>query len=232
MFPTVLTQTSFDSGALSGLASIAHPLREAGYWRLSAAGRRAAPGRQFDVIVREGGKARYAIELTDGDRRGPMSGLNEGFLAPGGMINLAARAARTGWHAFLFGDGLEEPLWDSRVLQEGDGYACMPMRPGSYRIENLLNGAVGRLRVAYPDPRAIAEGVRLATTPVRVTAGTAITPDSLRIDPGQLLIFAIDSRCRLAITLEEPDDGAPELAVWREQRSRTALERVLAKPRC
>ena len=232
MTPTMLTQTSFDSGALSGLASIAHPLREPGYWRLAAGGRRVSPRRQFDVIVRAGGQARFAIELADEDRRGKPPGLSEGFLAPGGMINLAARAARTGCHALLYGDRPDEPLWDSRELQQGDGYACMPMRPGSWRIENVLDGAVGRLQVAYPDPRAIAAGRHLATTPVRVTVGTAILPDDLRIDPGQLLIFAIDVRCRLAVTLQQSDDGPPELAAWREERSRMALERVFGNGRC
>lgn len=231
MFPTMLTQTQFDSGALAGLASIAHPMRDVGYWRLAAAGRRVAPRRQFDVIVREGGQARYAIELADADR-GRLAGLGEGFLAPGGMINLAARGARTGCHALLYGDRPDEPLWDSRELRQGDGYACMPMRPGSWRIENLLDGAVGRLRVAYPDPRTIAAGQRLATAPVRVTVGMAILPDDLRIDPGQLLVFAIDVRCRLAVTLEQPDDGPPELAAWREERSRMALERVFGNDRC
>lgn len=232
MISTMLTQTSFDSGALSGLASVAHPLREPGYWRLAAAGRRVAPGRRFDVIVRAGGQARFAIDLADEDRRGKVPGLSEGFLAPGGMLNLAARAALTGCHALLYGDRADEPLWDSRQLQPGDGYACMPMRPGSWRIENLLDGAVGRLRVAYPDPRAIAAGQRLAATPVRISVGAAMLPDDLRIDPGQLLIFAIDVRCRLAVTLAQPDDGPPELAAWREERSRMALERVFGNGRC
>jgi len=228
MFPTMLTRTQFDSGALAGLASIAHPMRETGHWRLAAAGRRVAPRSEFDVIVRDGGKARYAIELAQEPRNDGI-GLREGVLAPGGRINLAARAAPAGCHALLFGGQREAPLWDSRALQEGDGYACMPMRPGAWRIENVLGGAVGRLRVNYPDPRAIAQGMRPAATPVQVRAGTAITPDDLRIDPGQLLVFAVDSPCRLVVTLEEPDDGPPELAAWREERSRAALERVLGR---
>lgn len=231
MFTTMLTRTQFDSGALAGLASIAHPIRETGHWRLTAAGRRIAPRGEFDVIVREGGKARYAIELAQ-EPRDDGIGLHEGVLAPGGRINLAARAAPAGCHALLFGDQRDAPLWDSRALQEGDGYACMPLRPGSWRIENTLNGAVGRLRVNYPDPRAIAEGMRLAATPVEVRAGTVMTPGDLRIDPGQLLVFAIEAPCRLVVTLEEPDDGPPELAAWREERGRAALERVLGKRGC
>lgn len=228
MFPTMLTRTRFDSGALAGLASIAHPMRETGCWRLTVVGRRVAPRSEFDVIVREGGNARYAIEMAQ-EARDKGAGLREGVLAPGGRLNLAASAAPAGCHALLSGGGREAPLWDSRALQAGDGYACMPMCPGIWRIENTLFAAAGRLRVNYPDPRAIAEGLRLAATPVQVRAGTAITPGDLHLDPGQLLVFAIDSPCRLLVTLEEPDNGPPELAAWREERSRAALERVLGK---
>ncbi|GGZ02027.1 hypothetical protein ACFFTM_08530 [Pseudoduganella plicata] len=231
MIPTMLTRTRFDSAALAGLASIAHPMRETGHWRLTTAGRRVSPRRQVDLVVREGGQARHAIDLAD-DAGHWQTALDEAFLAPGGRINLAARAAADGCHALLFGAQPDQPLWDSRALQQGDGYACTPMRPGIYRIENTLGTAVGRLRVNYPDPRAIAEGMRLAATPVHAAAGTAIAPADLRIDPGQLLVFGIDAPCRLVVTLEAPDDGPPELAAWREERSRMALERVFGKREC
>jgi hypothetical protein len=228
MFPSMLTRTQFDSGALAGLASIAHPMREPGHWRLLATASRAAPRNNFDVIVREGGGARCAIELVQ-ETCDDGTGLREGTLAPGGRINLAARAAPAGCYALLFGAQAQEPLWDSRALQEGDGFACMPMRPGIYRIENALGAAIGRLRVNYPDPRAIADGMPLASAPVQATAGADITPGDLRIDPGQLLVFAITAPCRLVVTLEAPDNGPAELAAWREERSRAALERVLGK---
>lgn len=223
MFPTMMSRTDFDSAALAGMASIAHPLRQAGHWRLAAAGDDAPPRHGVDIVVREGGQARLGLDLAC---HGPDP---DGALVPAGMLNLAAQSARAGCHALLYRGDQDEPAWDSRLLQPGDFYACLPLRPGSYRIENLVNGAVGGLRIRYPDPRAIAEGRQLATAPLHVGAGSAIAPDGQVIDPGQALVFAIDSPCRLAITLQQADDGPPDLAAWRERRSQAALEKVFGR---
>ncbi len=223
MFPTMMSRTSFDSGALAGMASIAHPLRETGFWRLAAAGRGAPPRHRIDVLVREDGQARLALDLAHA-----AAGMQPALL-PDGMLNLAAQSARAGCHALLYRGENDAAAWDSRLLQPGDFYACLPLRPGSYRIENLVNGAVGGLRIRYPDPRAIAEGRQLETAPLHVSAGSAIAPDGQVIDPGQALVFAIDGACRLAITLQQADDGPPDLAAWRERRSQAALEKVFGR---
>lgn len=223
MFPTMMSRTGFDSAALAGMASIAHPLREPGYWRLAAAGEGTPSRHGVDIVVREGGQARLGLDLAC-----PAPEPRD-VLAPAGMLNLAARDARGGCHALLYRGDKDEPAWDSRLLQPGDLYACLPLRPGTYRIANVLNGAAGTLRVAYPDPREIADGRQLASTPVHLGAGSAITPTGQVIDPGQALVFAIDSACRLTVTLEQADDGPPDLAAWRERRSQAALEKVFGR---
>ena len=229
MLSNMLITTNFDSAPLSGLASITHPLREPGHWRLEAHGPRRVPIRTVDIVLRDGGQARVAVDLGHPTQDTDCCTAIEQLLTPGGMINLHDASARGGGFALLFRGSERDPFWDSRVLEPGDHFACMPLRPGRYLLTNLLSNARSSLRVNYPDPRNTAQGLRLASGPLHAKVGRAIAPDELRIDPGQALVFAIEAECHLAATLEEPDDGPPELVEWRALRSRQALEAAFTR---
>lgn len=229
MLMNLPTTTSFDSAGLAGLASIAHPLREPGHWRLETHVPQTAASRIVDIVVRDGGKARVAVDLERPRRSDGCCDTREAILAPNGMVNLAGVSACGGGFALLFRGSGSEPAWDSRVLEPGDHFACMPLRPGRYGLTNLLSDARTVLHVSYPDPRRMAQGHRLASSPLQLIVGERITPVVPRIDPGQLLVFAIEAKAHLAVRLEEADDGPPELDEWRVQRSRQVLEAAFAK---
>jgi len=223
-----LTTTNFDSAALAGYCSIAHPLREPGHWRLEIHGLKHAPTQVVDIVVRDGGKVRVAVDLDHPIQSNGCCDPREATLAPNGMINLTAVNVSGGFVVLFRGDG-SEPVWDSRVLEPGDHFACMLLRPGRYGITNLLDETRTVLCVSYPDPRMTAQGYRLASSPLQLTVGECIMPVEPRIDPGQLLVFAIEAKAHLAVCLEDADDGPPELAEWRAQRSREVLEATFAK---
>jgi hypothetical protein len=214
--------TTFDHASLGRLASIAHPMREAGRWRLELFARREYVVASTDVIVGDGGASRAAIDIAATSAQGNCCETNEQRIAPNGMLNLNAGKSSEGGCALLYRQDERDPVWDSRVLEPGDHFACMPLRPGDYLVSNSLNGASASLQVTYPDPRATARGRRLASGPAGMRVGTAITPAALRIDPGQVLVMAIEARAHLTVSLARPDDGPSELAEWRAQRSKEA----------
>jgi hypothetical protein len=223
MRATALTATSFDSAKLSGLASIAHPMREPGHWRLEVHGRRL-PIQSLDIIVREGGAPRLVVDFSSPSTDSDCCAAGDRFLAPNGMINLNTGATGQGGFALLFRSDAREPAWDSRQLEPGDLYACMPLRPGTYLVSNQSGDARASVSVNYPDPRAVAQGSRLASGAVHLQVGAAITPGEGRIDPGLVLILTIKTRSHLSLELERADDGPTDLAAWKAARNRDVLE--------
>jgi len=223
MLATNLIATSFDSASLSGRASIAHPMREPGLWRLDVHGRRGLPVRSIDIIVRESGASHIAVEMAQEDSGCAPCESGDRFLGPGGMINLNATTTGESGYALLYGSRGREPAWDSRLLEPGDHYACMPLRPGAYAVSNLRGRGRSTITVNYPDPRALARGQRLATGPVYLQVGESITPGECRIDPGQVLAFKIDAQAHLVVDLTSADDGPQDLAEWKAARNREAL---------
>ena len=221
----------FDSASLGRAASIAHRMPQPGRWRLEA---RNGAGRVLArtlVRVADGAPVAAAVNVGAPDGAPP-----EVAVRTGTYLSLHSSLPRDPVFALLFAEEGEEPLWDSRRLEPGDGFACLPLRPGRYRLANRLNGAESVLTVAYPDPRATAKGRRLATGPVRVRAGERIEPVDLAMDPGQPLVVDVAAAAQIVLTLEAPDDGPPELAEWKAQRNEETLaaffeRRTRATPR-
>jgi hypothetical protein len=214
----------FDSATLARAASIAHRMLKPGRWRLevrNVAGRILA--RTF-FRVADGAPVAAAVNIGAADGQP-----NEVALRPGGYLSLNSSLRRDPVFALLFAEEGEETVWDSRRLEPGDGFACLPMRPGRYRLANKLNDTESGLTIAYPDPRATAAGRRLAVGPVRVRAGERIEPAQLVLDPGQPLVVDVAVAARIVLTLEAPDDGPPDLAEWKARRNEEALAAVFER---
>jgi hypothetical protein len=129
-------------------------------------------------------------------------------LSPGGMLNLSLQSDRSGGLALLYGaSGGGGPVWDSRRLGPGDTYACKPLRPGAYAVANSLGPAKASVRVTYPDPQTAAAGARLASGPAPIRVGQTMDPGEQTIDPGQVLVLAIETTAQLTMVLESPDEG-------------------------
>jgi hypothetical protein len=214
--------TDFDSAVLRGTAIIAHRLDNPGRWRLLL---HAPPRRQFvrQVIkVVDGAPGMLTVELPAGVA--PYAAeVAEGVVCPGGYLRLQAPV---GGEMFvqLTPPGCDQPAWDSRTLQPGDHYICLPLRPGRYRLVNKRSAATADLAIRYPDPRATAAGRSLATEPIRVLAGEVFTPKDLSIDPGQPLAIEVAATAHLVLTLLDPDDGPSDLAAWRAHHDEQLLQ--------
>ena len=206
MTDPTLTQTAFDSASLAGLASIAHPIAQAGVWRLEAYGARGYLAASVDIVVREGGPPRLSVDLALGSDR-PACGDGGASLSPAGMLNLVLNSAREGGYALLHAAGAADPTWDSRRLVPGDHYACMPLRPGLYGVANGLGNASASVRVTWPLPHTSAARPRPSAGPALLTVGEAIEPSDLTIAPGQVLVFVVQTPARLTLDLRTPDDG-------------------------
>ncbi len=206
-----LTDVNFDSAALGGTAIVSHPIAHLGEWQAVLSLPHVRVPAQAVLVLREGGGAMAAIE-PDGD--------TEHRLIQGGQMRLRA-ADHFGFAVQLRSVGADAPEWDSRRLQKGDYFACLPLRPGRYRLANLLNQADAEVVIHYPDPRTRDPARRME--PVQVRIGEQFSSARVELFPGQPLIVAVDAPAHLTLMLETPDDGPPDLAAWRERRDFEAL---------
>ncbi len=91
--------------------------------------------------------------------------------------------------------------YDSRQLVPGDYFAVVLLRPGSYTVRNLVDGAQGQITLAAP-----AGGVGKTYTPpdtliVECAAG-GFTPASIQLKPLQGLAFRCSTAARIKIDWE------------------------------
>jgi hypothetical protein len=102
--------------------------------------------------------------------------------------------------------GRGEKVFDSRALGRSDLLAVVLLRPGAYSVTNASNGTKAELKVAYPEkPLGLME-------PVKVTCGSAIHPDVIRVQPTQGLVFSFETPSRVKIALVTPEDRARPVA--------------------
>lgn len=207
-----LTDVNFDSAALGGTAVVSHPLADLGEWQALLSLPHARLPAQTVLVRRDGGKAMAAIEPD---------GKTEHRLIQGGHVRLRA-VDHSGFAVKLRSVGADAPEWDSRKLQKGDYFACLPLRPGRYRLANHLSQANAEIIIHYPDPRLPRDPSRLMKQ-ARLRAGKQFSPSAVELFPGQPLIVAVDAPAHLTLTLESPDDGPTDLAAWRESRDAEAL---------
>jgi hypothetical protein len=217
-----LTQTRFDSGALSGLGAVVHRLTTPGEHRLTMlqAGNPiqsvplqvvsppspdpAAVGVSIPntVHVDLGGILAPTGELAPRPPSAPLRVAVQGYA----MFSAPANTSEVAVQIRPPGSENQPPVFDSRELGEGDVFAVTPLRPGRYSLANTATGAKGEIRVAYPV---------IGTTPyqppdpvtVQVTE-QGFQPNVIQLKPAQGLVFQVDKmRGRIQIDLVEPDDG-------------------------
>jgi hypothetical protein len=233
----VFTQTSFDSGALSGLGAVVHRLTQSGEHRVTVlqgekaiqtfplrvmampaqppAGPHPLPTAGPVEVHVDLGRALAAPGQVAPLLPGDLAVIEQGyavFHAPpgsGGLaVQLNAPQAETG-----------APIFDSRKLQNGDIFAVTLLRPGRYSLTNTLRGtgtgpasggtgAQGEIRVSYP---VISDQPYRPPDPLQVQVNEGgFQPNSIQLQPVQGLIFHVGNvAARIQIELVEPDDGPP-----------------------
>jgi hypothetical protein len=224
MLNRAMINTDFDSGSLSAMATIAHRMTDSGGFEVEAVDATGRLVRRCEVMVREGAGARASIDLLAQDNAARCCEQDQLTVGPNGMLAFHAVEAKRGMVVRLKRAGARSPAWDSQMLEPGDIYACMPLRPGRYGAYDQEDAQRPHMhfRVRYPDPRLVAQGLKLQS-------GTVHMRNGVEIDPGQAIMFAIQKAGRVRVRLEEPDDGPPELAAWREARSREVLDDALKR---
>ena len=168
-----LTAETFDSAALSGTAVVSHPLPKSGEWHaLLTLGRSPLPVQNV-LVLPDGGAAMVAIEP------GAEAGQR---LRAGGHVRLRAPDQSAGFAAQLRHASRETAAWNSKRLEEGDYFACLPLRPGRYRLVNRLSDSLAAVVVHYPDPRKqrkpeqLRTHARISESKLRGNSGFGIPP--------------------------------------------------------
>ncbi len=100
--------------------------------------------------------------------------------------------------------GAGPKVFDSRELRGDDLLSVRVFRPGTYSLVNSLTRAKAKLTVAYP------EKLPKTLVPVRVECGKSkFSPEIMKIQPTQGLIFSFRAPSRIKIELVEPEDRLP-----------------------
>jgi hypothetical protein len=232
----VFTQTSFDSGALSGLGAVVHRLTQAGEHRVTVL-QGEKPIQTFPLRVLATPAQPPALAPHALPAAGPVEvhvDLGRALAAPGRVAALlpedlaVVEQGYAVFHAPPGSSGLAvqlnapqagagAPSFDSRKLQNGDIFAVTLLRPGRYSLTNALHsggtgpasggtGVQGTIQVAYP---VVGDKPYRPPDPLQVQVGEGgFQPNSIQLQPVQGLIFHIGNvAARIQIELVEPDDG-------------------------
>jgi len=214
---SLFTRTGFDSGALSRLATIAHPVAESGLYRLTVirddqevvehivSVDESSTASQLDIdlaALAPGGAARLSRPATTGGCCG--GGTAPGALRPGGYLQLMVGSGTSEYAAVLRRvdlQGDERPEeFDSRKLMPGDLVAGVLLRPGLYSIEDVGAGGTARVHVRYPEP-----GERL-TPSEPLTIEFSRRSRVVEADPAQGIVLNAGKGSRFVVTLEKADE--------------------------
>ncbi len=221
---SIFREVTTDSGALGIMNSIVHRMAEQGDYRGTVYRGEARVG-TFLVSVRDGPEAPAAagdalprqatIDLAalDGSAGGAPGDCPAAFsLAVGGHLVLSVSAGSGRYAVDLVRrERKKEPakVFDSRALGAGDLFVAALIRPGTYRVRDLLGSGRAELTVEYPEPGRLAARARPVVVECR---DGAMDPAAVQIQPGQALMFTCQRECRIAIDLERADDRPrPEL---------------------
>ena len=152
-----------DSAALAGTATIAHPMKEVGTWRLSLYRDERTSFASIALYVREDASGMLAA-VDAGAADAPM----DHTIRRGGYLRLVSSLEEGGVFALLRDAEGARTVWDSRSLEGGDVFAFLPLRPGRYVLTDHLGGAERAVRVKYPDPRANKGAPSVMPEPLRI----------------------------------------------------------------
>lgn len=209
----IFTQIGLDSGALTLLGAVAHPVHEPGPYR-GVVLRDGEEVADFGFVVAEEGRAQLDVDVAKAAGAG-RTGCGcctdpdaDPHLRAGGMLLVHVGSGRGAYAVVVSaGEGdARRVVFDSRQLDKGDLFTATVLRPGRYAVTNTVNRARAELEVRYPERRR--EPLR-AAEPVQVRAGDRFDPERLAVQPTQGQIYAVETSARVVIELVEPYDSVP-----------------------
>lgn len=234
LFPYPLyTQNDLDSGALMMKCFIGHRLPDTGLHHGTVMlGERFLAG--FVVEVSDtADEAQATIDLSElhGSGRGtaPNEVVKRFRVKTSGYLVLHVANGEGGYHVLLQNTTTNRRTsWNSQVLESGDIFSAIPLRPGAYSLSNVAGERTisTSLVVTYPDPRNNRKD-RPRPAPVYASFHRRrFDPDTFTLRPGQGIVIATKDAARFTLTLEQPDDGSDEIRQWHEQQ-RAELFRMI-----
>ncbi len=211
----LFTQIGLDSASLTMLGSVVHGFQEPGEYRgtVRAGG---LPEAAFTVSVdKQCAVAQVNIDLDQllnpdaktGDTACCADGSGPRFVVhPKGFVVFHVGRGRGGYAVNVrrADENPELKAYDTKQLQPGDVFAAMLIRPGTYRISNVLNQAEGELTVSYP---VIGKTAFKPPPPLHLECGEGFEPKALKLYPSQGLNVHVKVPAHLKIELLRADDG-------------------------
>lgn len=218
----LFTQVGLDSGSLTMLGTLVHGFTEPGEYRCAL---HAGPDVKAVFIVHadpESPNAHATVDLAalaagtpsaDAGEYGCEGSPEKGTAIPRYVVNprghvsfrVGSGAGQFYVHARRTASPAEDKGYDTRAMAEGDSFAAILLRPGTYAMTNALAKAKGEIVVDYPP---LKERHYRPAEPVRVVCDArGFSPASIRVGPGQGVVFESHTPSRIAIALSKADDG-------------------------
>lgn len=236
----LFTQIGLDSGSLTMLGTLVHGFTEPGEYRCAlhagpevkavfivhADPESSNASATVDLAALVGGTAPPSADADCGCEGSPekAAAIPRVVVNPRGHVvfRVGSGAGQFYVHARRTASPTEDKGYDTRAMVDGDTFAAVLLRPGTYAMTNALAKAKGEIVVDYPP---LKERHYKPTEPVRVTCDArGFSPASVRIGPGQGVIFESRTASRIAITLSKADDGPADRVRTRPPRRFAGLQ--------
>jgi hypothetical protein len=250
----LFSQVNMDSGSLSMMCTVVHRFSQAGeYEGIALKGQTVL--RRFTIAVVENtsstpkaaspsqsspsSSVQTAAKPGTTDASGPANNIatqvnidlkdltsNQFVLMAGGYAVFHVSAGPGGYAVQvnkLEKQGNQIKVFDNLELKDEDMLSVTVIRPGTYSVTNTMNNAKAELVVNYPELGK----TRMNLSPVKIECNgqNQISPNRIRIDPSQGMIFTFKTPSRIKIELTKPDDRPSRLA----RRGGAATTLVLRK---
>jgi len=223
----LFAQRSFDSTQISVLSTLIHHFQEAGDYEVFISRTNRTPLRLVVTVVDGDAPYQHNLDLStlknpterdccreDADLRLHTGGVL-GFYSSRGVSTFQVRIIRLG------SKEKQVLLNHAEQIPAGDFFTVTPLRPGVYRVADLLNKAEMALKVVMPplpeqgkvEKGAKAKGERPPSTyrpdqPLLVSVGKkGFDRREASLLSGQTLVFQVQSAARLRVVLEKEDEA-------------------------
>jgi hypothetical protein len=240
----MFTQVDLDSGSLTVLASVIHKFSQTGIYHGSVFRGADIVGR-FSIVVCESFKSESSYceeQQRSSDRLKQQVNIdlkqldlpvnqhlesqecNCFQIINGGYAVFHVSTGKGGYAVEIKKVGKKskaKEVFNSRKLSSDDLFTATVLRPGTYSINNILPKTKGELKVAYPEIGKIPRNPK----PITIECDkNSITPNKIRIDPTQGLIFNFKNPSRIKIKLVKPEDRPrPETTKKQTKQYKTVL---------
>jgi hypothetical protein len=212
----IFSQVNLDSGSLTVLASIVHRFSEQGLYYCKIKRSEKEVG-SFQILVGDEPTFPTSVKID-------LKLMSTEFPEPLGNEACNCLNISVGGYAVFFvssgigGYTLDitmpevkgKTVFDSRKLSDEDMFVATLLRPGAYKITNVLNKAQAELRVTYPEIGKTKRNVE----PVKLHCGEKeISPANASVNPGQGAVFSFKVPSRIKIELAIPEDRPKPVSV-------------------